>query len=75
MKQVLVSWMTSQMASLVNLVALVSFFGILGLRGVNISKVCHIQLDAKEDLLNGAHVCRHTEGAAAVSGDQDGEQA
>ena len=30
----------------------------------------HIPLEAKQDLLNGAHVCRHTEGAAAVSGDQ-----
>ena len=45
-KTVLVSWVTSQMASLANLVGLVSFFGILGLRGVNISKVknagkCH----------------------------------
>ena len=34
----------------------------------------HIPLEAKQDLLNGAHVCRHTEGAAAVSGDQYGEQ-
>ena len=39
----LVSWMTSQMVSLYNLVGLVSFFGICG---VNISKVknpgkCH----------------------------------
>ena len=44
--KVLVSWMTIQMASLANLVGLVSFFGILWLRGVNISKVknagkCH----------------------------------
>ena len=23
----------------------------------------HIPLDAKQDLLNGSHVCRHTEGA------------
>ena len=30
----------------------------------------HIPLEAKQDLLNGAHVCRHTEGTAAVSGDQ-----
>lgn len=30
--------------------------------------------DAKKDLLDGAHVCRHSEGAAAVSGDQFGEQ-
>ena len=34
----------------------------------------HIPLEAKQDLFNGAHVCRHTEGAAAVSGDQYGEQ-
>ena len=34
----------------------------------------HIPLEAKQDILNGAHVCRHTEGAAAVSGDQYGEQ-
>ena len=30
--------------------------------------------DAKADLLSGAHVCRHSEGAAAVSSDQFGEQ-
>ena len=30
----------------------------------------HTQHDVKEELLNGAHVCRHTEGAAALSGDQ-----
>ena len=35
----------------------------------------HIPLDAKQDLLNGSHVCRHTGGAAAVSRDQYGEQA
>ena len=34
----------------------------------------HIPPDAKQDLLNGPHVCRHTEGAAAVSGDQYREQ-
>ena len=34
----------------------------------------HIPLDAKQDLINGSHVCRHTEGAAAVSEDQYGEQ-
>ena len=34
----------------------------------------HIPLDANQDLLNGSHVCRHTEGAAAASGDQYGEQ-
>ena len=34
----------------------------------------HIPLETKQNLLNGAHVCRHTEGAAAVSGDQYGEQ-
>ena len=42
----LVSCMTSQMVSLDNLVGLVSFFGIFGFRGANISKVknpgkCH----------------------------------
>jgi hypothetical protein len=30
--------------------------------------------DAKKDLLDGAHVCRHSDGAAAVSGDQYGEK-
>ena len=34
----------------------------------------HTQHYVKEDLLNGAHVCCHTEGAAALSGDQYGEQ-
>ena len=34
----------------------------------------HIPLDAKQDLLNGSHVCRHIERSAAVSGDQYGEQ-
>ena len=33
----------------------------------------HIPLDAKQDLLNGSHVCRHIDRAAAVSGDQYGE--
>ena len=27
----------------------------------------HIPLDAKQDLLNGSHFCRHSEGADAVS--------
>ena len=45
-KKSLVSCMTSQMVSLDKLVGLVSFFGIFGFRGVNISKVknpgkCH----------------------------------
>jgi hypothetical protein len=34
----------------------------------------HLPQDAKKDFLDGAHVCRHSEGAAAVSGDQFGEQ-
>jgi hypothetical protein len=34
----------------------------------------HLPQDAKKDLLDGAHVCRHSDGAAAVSGDQYGEQ-
>ena len=34
----------------------------------------HIPPDAKRDLLNGSHVCRHVDIAAAVSGDQYGEQ-
>ena len=34
----------------------------------------HISPGAKRDLLDGAHVCRHTQGAAAVSADQFGEQ-
>jgi len=34
----------------------------------------HLPYDAKKDLLDGAHVCRHSEGAAAVSGDQFREQ-
>jgi hypothetical protein len=34
----------------------------------------HLPQDAKKDLLDGAHVCRHSEGSAAVSGDQFGEQ-
>ena len=33
----------------------------------------HIPPDAKQDLLNGSHVCRHIDRAAAVSGDQYGE--
>ena len=33
-----------------------------------------IQPDAKQDPLNGSHVCRHIDRAAAVSGDQYGEQ-
>ena len=36
---VLVSSITSQTVNLANLVGMVSFFGILGFRGVNISKV------------------------------------
>ena len=38
-KKVFVSWMTSQMASFANLFGLDSFFGILGLPGVDILKV------------------------------------
>ena len=34
----------------------------------------HIAPDAKQDLLNGSHVCRHIDRAAAVSEDQYGEQ-
>ena len=34
----------------------------------------HIPPDAKQDLLNGSHICRHIDRAAAVSGDQYGEQ-
>ena len=34
----------------------------------------HISQDKKKDLLDGAHLCRHSEGAAAVSSDQFGEQ-
>ena len=30
--------------------------------------------DAKEDLLAGAHVCRHSDGGTAVPADQFGEQ-
>ena len=33
----------------------------------------HIPPDAKQDLLNGSHVCRHIDRAAAVSEDQYGE--
>ena len=33
----------------------------------------HIPPDAKQDLLNGSHVCRQIDRAAAVSGDQYGE--
>ena len=45
-KKSLVSWMTSQMVSVDNLVGLANFFGIFGFRGVNIPKVknpgkCH----------------------------------
>ena len=39
-----------------------------------ICEMQHNQHDVKEDLLNGAQVCRHTEGADAVSGDNYGEQ-
>ena len=35
----------------------------------------HIPPDAKQDLLNGSHVSRHIDRAAAVSGDQYGEHA
>ena len=34
----------------------------------------HIPPDAKQDLPNGPHVCRHIDRAAAVFGDQYGEQ-
>ena len=34
----------------------------------------HIPPDAKQDLLNGTHVCRHIDRASAVSGDQNAEQ-
>ena len=34
----------------------------------------HIPPDANHDPLNGSHVCRHIDRAAAVSGDQYGEQ-
>ncbi len=41
-----------------------------------IYEICStFHLIQKQDLLNGPHVCRHTEGAVAVSGDQHGEQA
>ena len=33
----------------------------------------HIPPDAKQDLLNGSHVCRHIDRAAVASGDQYGE--
>ena len=33
----------------------------------------HIPPDAKQDLLNGSHVCRHIDRAAVVFGDQYGE--
>lgn len=32
----------------------------------------HLPQDAKNDFRNGAHVCRHSEGSAAVSSDQFG---
>ena len=34
----------------------------------------HLPQDAKKDLLDGAHVCRHSEGASAVSSDHFREQ-
>ena len=34
----------------------------------------HLPENAKEDLLAGAHVCRHAEGGTAVPADQFGEQ-
>ncbi|KAJ8332144.1 hypothetical protein SKAU_G00428720 [Synaphobranchus kaupii] len=34
----------------------------------------HLPATAKDDLLAGSHVCRHSDGAAAVSGDMFGEQ-
>ena len=34
----------------------------------------HLPQNAKQDFLDGAHVCHHSEGAAAVSSDQFGEQ-
>ena len=34
----------------------------------------HLPHDAKKDLLDGAHVCRHSGGSAAVSGDQFGNR-
>jgi len=34
----------------------------------------HLPHDGKKDLRDGAHVCSHSEGATAVSGDQFGEQ-
>ena len=34
----------------------------------------HLPATAKDDLLAGNHVCRYSDGAAAVSGDMFGEQ-
>ena len=34
----------------------------------------HLPATAKDDLLAGSHVCRHSDGAAAVSADMFGEQ-
>ena len=34
----------------------------------------HLPATAKDDLLAGSHVCCHSDGAAAVSGDMFGEQ-
>ncbi len=42
--------------------------------GWHLRDMQHIPTDAKHDLLNSSHVCRHIDRAAVVSGDQYGEQ-
>ena len=34
----------------------------------------NLPTEAKTDLLNGAHVCRHSDSQASISADQFGEQ-
>ena len=55
-------------------IVIVAVITIMRVTSAGIYEMQHIQQDVKEDLLNGSHVCRHTEGAAAVSGDHYGEQ-
>ena len=40
----------------------------------HIREMQHLPQAAKKNLINGAHVCRHSEGSPVVSADQFGEQ-
>ena len=46
-------------------VVIVAVITIMRVTSAGIYEMQHIQHDVKEDLLNGSHVCRHTERSAA----------